>query len=121
MFNTNLHLHTSNNVLFAQWLYLQDTAVLLWAMEQKLNKRHQKFKHKVFFILRIWALLFKVFLEQNKAPTFVLKQPASGKRQRLIVKENTKSVRPIAVAAILRNINLNQQAYDSFIDLQVSY
>jgi len=60
----------------------------------------------------------KVFLEQNKAPTFVLKQPASGERQRLIVKENTKSVRPIAVAAILRNVNLNQQAYDSFIDLQ---
>ena len=63
----------------------------------------------------------KVFLEQNKAPTFVLKQPASGERQRLIVKENTKSVRPVAVAAVLRNINLNQQAYDSFIDLQVSY
>ena len=65
MFNTNLHLHTSNNVLFAQWLYLQDTAVLLWAMEQKLNKTHQKFKHKVFFILRIWALPITVFLEQN--------------------------------------------------------
>jgi len=60
----------------------------------------------------------KVFLGQNKAPKFLLKEPSSGIRQKLIVKENTKSVRPFVVAAILRNVNLNQQAYDSFIDLQ---
>ena len=63
----------------------------------------------------------KVFLGQNKAPKFLLKEPSSGIRQKLIVKENTKSVRPFVVAAILRNVNLNQQAYDSFIDLQVSW
>lgn len=60
----------------------------------------------------------KVFLKDYSAPKFVLKEPENGVRQRLVVKPSTQQVRPVAVCAILRNITITQQVYDSFIDLQ---
>lgn len=38
--------------------------------------------------------------------------------QQLIVLPDTAKIRPYAVAAVLRNVTLNKDSYDSFIDLQ---
>lgn len=47
-------------------------------------------------------------------------EPLSGDRQKLIILPETSKIRAFAVAAVLRNITFTKQAYDSFIDLQVS-
>uniref|UniRef100_T1PJJ9 Phenylalanine--tRNA ligase beta subunit n=1 Tax=Musca domestica TaxID=7370 RepID=T1PJJ9_MUSDO len=59
-----------------------------------------------------------VFQGKIKPPQFKLSEPADGKRQVLKILPETAQIRPFAVAAVLRNITLNQAAYDSFIDLQ---
>ena len=48
---------------------------------------------------------------------FSLAEPAGG-RQRLVMTERTQAVRAHCVAAVLRDVSIDQQAYDSFIDLQ---
>lgn len=53
-----------------------------------------------------------------KPPQFQLLEPKDGKRQVLKILPETAQIRPYAVAAVLRNITLTQEAYDSFIDLQ---
>jgi len=60
-----------------------------------------------------------VFLRQCPAPKHQVVQPGDGQRQRLFVKKPTMQIRPFCVAAVLRNISLTKEIYDSFIDLQV--
>ncbi|XP_018330826.1 phenylalanine--tRNA ligase beta subunit isoform X2 [Agrilus planipennis] len=59
-----------------------------------------------------------IFQNKKPVPKYEAIKPASGKLQELIVKSDTKLVRPYAVAAILRNIKFTKAIYDSFIDLQ---
>lgn len=61
----------------------------------------------------------QVFKEKIEAPRFKRVSPANGAEpQRLVITEETASVRPHAVAAVLRNITFNQERYESFIELQ---
>jgi len=60
----------------------------------------------------------KIFIGQHRAPKMTLKEPENGMRQKLIVKSATQDVRPTVVCAVLRNVNMNQSVYNSFIDLQ---
>ncbi|KAJ3218136.1 phenylalanine--tRNA ligase subunit beta [Dinochytrium kinnereticum] len=61
----------------------------------------------------------RVFLGLQKPPTYNVISPANGRKaERLYVKAETASVRPFVVAAILRNVNFDQDSYNSFIDLQ---
>lgn len=60
-----------------------------------------------------------VFKERMEAPRYKRVRPANGgEPQRLVITEETASVRPHAVAAVLRNITFTQERYDSFIELQ---
>ncbi|XP_011191760.2 phenylalanine--tRNA ligase beta subunit [Zeugodacus cucurbitae] len=57
-----------------------------------------------------------VFLGKIKPPKFIKVEPT--KRQVLKILPETAQIRPFAVAAVLRNITFNKDAYDSFIELQ---
>lgn len=59
-----------------------------------------------------------VFLKKMEAPRYKPLKPSSGKLQRLIIKPETAQVRPIGLAAVLRNIKFTQTSYNSFIELQ---
>uniref|UniRef100_UPI00358FCF72 phenylalanine--tRNA ligase beta subunit n=1 Tax=Myxine glutinosa TaxID=7769 RepID=UPI00358FCF72 len=59
-----------------------------------------------------------VFKEKMDAPRYRCVQPPGGRHQRLIITSQTTDVRPYAVAAVLRNINLTKESYNSFIELQ---
>ncbi|KAL8581836.1 hypothetical protein ACOMHN_010210 [Nucella lapillus] len=60
-----------------------------------------------------------VFKEKLKAPQYKLVKPPKGQSvQQLIIKPATAQVRPFAVAAVLRNITMTQESYNSFINLQ---
>ncbi|GAA6084090.1 phenylalanine--tRNA ligase beta subunit [Tachysurus ichikawai] len=60
----------------------------------------------------------QVFKQKTEAPRYRRVSPANGDPQRLIITEETASVRPHAVAAVLRNITFTSERYDSFIELQ---
>ncbi|XP_051719304.1 phenylalanine--tRNA ligase beta subunit [Ctenopharyngodon idella] len=61
----------------------------------------------------------QVFKQRMEAPRYKRVSPANGgEPQRLVITEETASVRPYAVAAVLRNITFTQERYDSFIELQ---
>ncbi|TSK67194.1 Phenylalanine--tRNA ligase beta subunit [Bagarius yarrelli] len=60
----------------------------------------------------------QVFKEKREAPRYRRVSPVNGDPQRLIITEETASVRPHAVAAVLRNITFTPESYDSFIELQ---
>lgn len=61
----------------------------------------------------------QVFKDKMEAPRYKRVSPANGEEpQRLVITEETASVRPFAVAAVLRNITFTQERYDSFIELQ---
>ncbi|XP_026137461.1 phenylalanine--tRNA ligase beta subunit-like [Carassius auratus] len=61
----------------------------------------------------------QVFKEKLEAPRYRRVSPADGgEPQRLLITEETASVRPHAVAAVLRNISFTQERYESFIELQ---
>lgn len=57
-----------------------------------------------------------VFLGKMKFPEF--KKVDGGKREKLVVTEATKQIRPFAVAAVLRDVSFTKDSYASFIDLQ---
>jgi len=57
-----------------------------------------------------------VFLQEMKIPHF--KQVKPKVMEKLVVEKDVESVRPFAVAAVLRNITFTQDSYNSFIDLQ---
>ncbi|XP_051963610.1 phenylalanine--tRNA ligase beta subunit-like [Xyrauchen texanus] len=61
----------------------------------------------------------QVFKEKMGAPRYKRVSPVNGAEpQRLVITEETASVRPHAVAAVLRNITFTQERYESFIELQ---
>jgi len=59
-----------------------------------------------------------IFLNKSTPPDFKLVVPPANEIVKLNVMPNCATVRPYAVAAILRNISFNKQSYDSFIELQ---
>ncbi|KAJ3336881.1 phenylalanine--tRNA ligase subunit beta [Gonapodya sp. JEL0774] len=64
------------------------------------------------------ARALRVFIGTGENPIYIVKEPASGKREKIYVSESVLPVRPVLVAAILRNITFTQASYKSFIDLQ---
>jgi phenylalanyl-tRNA synthetase beta chain len=64
------------------------------------------------------SLSLGVFLGNKAFPDYRVVPPASGSLERMVVKPETKQIRPFVVAAILRNITFTQESYNSFIDLQ---
>uniref|UniRef100_A0A4W4DPN8 Phenylalanine--tRNA ligase beta subunit n=1 Tax=Electrophorus electricus TaxID=8005 RepID=A0A4W4DPN8_ELEEL len=60
----------------------------------------------------------QVFKDKMEAPRYSRVNPLNGDPQRLIITGETASVRPHAVAAVLRNITFTPERYDSFIELQ---
>ncbi|XP_053245991.1 phenylalanine--tRNA ligase beta subunit [Podarcis raffonei] len=60
----------------------------------------------------------QVFKERIRAPRYKKITPPNGEIQKLTITEETTQVRPYAVAAVLRNITLDKNRYDSLIDLQ---
>ncbi|XP_076055698.1 phenylalanine--tRNA ligase beta subunit [Oratosquilla oratoria] len=59
-----------------------------------------------------------VFLGNSKMPRYQLVSPREPGQYKLIVKPDTKQVRPYVVGAVLRNMKFTQTIYDSFIELQ---
>lgn len=52
------------------------------------------------------------------APVYKTVVPKNGQLEKIIVKPETGSIRPVVVGAILRNLKFDQRSYQSFIDLQ---
>lgn len=62
----------------------------------------------------------KIITENRKEPSrFTIKTPVKSDIIKLTVLPDTAKIRKYAVAAVLRNITLTKESYDSFIDLQV--
>lgn len=59
-----------------------------------------------------------VFQGKISPPVYKALQPKGYAMQKLIIKPQTKLIRPHAVAAVLRNITFSQDTYNNFIDLQ---
>ncbi|PVU91920.1 hypothetical protein BB561_004122 [Smittium simulii] len=57
-----------------------------------------------------------IYLQQQESPVYKLTTP--DRMEQLTVKPSTTQIRPVAVAAILRNITFDSKIYKSFIDLQ---
>ncbi|XP_050294141.1 phenylalanine--tRNA ligase beta subunit isoform X2 [Anthonomus grandis grandis] len=64
------------------------------------------------------VLGLKIFQGKISPPQFKALKPSEGSLEQVIVKPDTKKIRPFVVAAILRNITFTQASYNSFIDLQ---
>ncbi|VDK17336.1 unnamed protein product [Anisakis simplex] len=60
----------------------------------------------------------RIFLSEINQPKYELLKGRNNKNEMIIVKAETKEVRPYVVGAILRNVKLDQDSYASFIDLQ---
>uniref|UniRef100_A0A672NGI7 Phenylalanine--tRNA ligase beta subunit n=1 Tax=Sinocyclocheilus grahami TaxID=75366 RepID=A0A672NGI7_SINGR len=61
----------------------------------------------------------QVFKEKLEAPRYKRVSPADGgEPQRLVITDETASVRPHAVAAVLHDVTFTQERYESFIELQ---
>lgn len=60
---------------------------------------------------------FKAYLDMGKAPRYSIKNK-SEQLHEIIVKADTKSVRPHVVGCVLRNVTFDAKSYNSFIDLQ---
>uniref|UniRef100_A0AC34QG87 Phenylalanine--tRNA ligase beta subunit n=1 Tax=Panagrolaimus sp. JU765 TaxID=591449 RepID=A0AC34QG87_9BILA len=58
----------------------------------------------------------KIFKKEMDTPKYEIVKPK--KMERLVVKPETKDVRGVLVAAVLRGISFNKDSYASFIDLQ---
>ncbi|EDQ88240.1 uncharacterized protein MONBRDRAFT_26444 [Monosiga brevicollis MX1] len=73
--------------------------------------------HHSYDLLCIEGLVrgLKIFLNKMGAPQYQLK---GEPKETMTITANTAAVRPFGVAAVLRNVNMTQKAYDSFIDLQ---
>ncbi|KAF2275835.1 phenylalanyl-tRNA synthetase [Westerdykella ornata] len=64
------------------------------------------------------ALNLRVFLEKQQLPKWTLTPPPSGELQTLTIQPETEQIRRYCSGVILRNIEFNQDRYDSFIALQ---
>uniref|UniRef100_A0A0G4GKK2 phenylalanine--tRNA ligase n=1 Tax=Chromera velia CCMP2878 TaxID=1169474 RepID=A0A0G4GKK2_9ALVE len=60
----------------------------------------------------------RIFKEIEKPPTYTLDPPTPSDELKMVVHPDTARIRPFVVCAILRGISLDQEAYESFIDLQ---
>ncbi|KAJ8935955.1 hypothetical protein NQ314_012577 [Rhamnusium bicolor] len=71
-------------------------------------------------LLCLEGLVLGLLIFQGKIspPIFKALKPSKGDLQKLIIKPDTARIRPFAVAAILLNLEFNQDTYNSFIDLQ---
>lgn len=63
------------------------------------------------------ALAMKSYLGLGDLPHFRIKNN-SDTLEKVIVQQETQDVRPFVVAAIVRNVTFDEDAYNSFIDLQ---
>jgi phenylalanyl-tRNA synthetase beta chain len=59
-----------------------------------------------------------VFKGTVPTPTFRAVEPASGTREKMVVKSSAMLVRPFVVCAVLRGVTFTKARYESFIDLQ---
>lgn len=59
----------------------------------------------------------KSYLGISPIPKLSIKNQRPGGMEKIVIKQETKEVRPFVVAAILRNIKFDTQSYNSFIDL----
>ncbi|KAH8195463.1 hypothetical protein TruAng_010362 [Truncatella angustata] len=64
------------------------------------------------------ALMLNIFRGKQSPPNFRLVEPADGNLETILVKEDTKQVRPLVAGAILRNVKFTKETYESFISLQ---
>ena len=64
------------------------------------------------------ALALRVFLEKQKMPDIKPLNVLSEEERQLIVYESVNEVRPIGLAAILRDINFTDETLKGFMDLQ---
>jgi phenylalanyl-tRNA synthetase beta chain len=62
------------------------------------------------------ALALKAYLGLGELPEYKIKNPE--KLERIKVLPETQDVRPYCVSAIVRNVTFDEEAYNSFIDLQ---
>lgn len=62
------------------------------------------------------AQSFRSYLGMSPIPRLTIKN--AGALEKIYVKAETQEVRPFVVAAVLRNIKFDIQAFNSFIDLQ---
>lgn len=60
----------------------------------------------------------RVFNGLEATPEFRLAAPAAGEPLQMKVLPETAQIRPFVVCAVLRNVRLDAQSYQSFIDLQ---
>ena len=58
-----------------------------------------------------------VFLQKIKAPRYHVVKP-DGPMQKLVISKQTAQVRPYCITAVLRDVSLTQESYNSFIELQ---
>lgn len=65
-----------------------------------------------------FAQAIRCYLGISPIPSFTIKNQRQGGLERIVVKPETREVRPFVVAAILRNIKFDEQSYNSFIYLQ---
>jgi len=62
------------------------------------------------------ARAFKIFLKQMEAPTYEVIRPENPLK--MVQDASTFAIRPFVVCAVLRNVEMNEKIYNSFIDLQ---
>ena len=60
----------------------------------------------------------RVYLGKESGPLYCIASPKQKERMKVVVKSETSQIRPFVVAAILRDVNITQEAYDSFIEFQ---
>ena len=61
----------------------------------------------------------KVFLNEMVMPEYRCIEPCTGNKEKIIMTESTQRIRKYCVGAVLRNVDLTEDVYNSFIDLQV--
>ena len=75
-------------------------------------------KELLYPTTNIVALALRVFLEKQKMPDIKPLNILSEEERQLIVYESVNEVRPIGLAAILRDINFTDETLKGFMDLQ---
>lgn len=68
--------------------------------------------------IKVNLCVFSSLTTRKQPSRFIAKPPQNSPPIQLIVLPDTAKIRKYAVGAVLRNINLTKDAYDSFIDLQ---
>jgi len=85
----------------------EDTGELMWRIEVAANRYDLLSPEGIVQALR-------VFQGIGEPPNYTIVPPV----ETIIIDENAATVRPFCVAAVVRNLSLDQMKYKSFIDLQ---